>query len=219
MHFTKKLTAVLLTACMVVAAVPGAFATETTVTVETPETANLTEVDGSAETAVKIHSAAATTFKVTVPTSVTIAINADGTVTCPDNYQISNSSGADVQVSAITMTAADGWTLAKYADNDNLSAEKFNSQILSFQLSVGTDPKDDKATTVATKSKNSNNLSHTASSWASCWTIAGKSDLAITMAAKSSPFDSNGINSIGDNAQVAKITFTIGWANPATTNT
>ena len=61
--------------------------------------------------------AAAPTFRVTMPTAFTINVAADGTVTTAKNLEITNLSNGAVKVTAMAATAADGWTIKDY-END-----------------------------------------------------------------------------------------------------
>jgi hypothetical protein len=210
MHFTKKLAAVLLTASLVVAAVPGAFATEITSTDDETTTngtvyESLTNGSCDATTTIKL-TASAPTFKVTVPTSISIAVKSDGSVVCPTNYNIVNGSGAAVKVSNVTMSKKTNWTLAQYGND--LSLLQFDSKTLSFQLSATSGQTTDNAKTDGINAA----LTHSQTLWQTYWTIGKGSTLNVGVAADSSPFT----DPITTSTDVASIVFTIGWANPAT---
>jgi hypothetical protein len=157
--------------------------------------------------------ASAPTFKVTVPTSISIAVKSDGSVVCPTNYNIVNGSGAAVKVSSVTMTAKTGWSLASYGDD--LSLLKFDSKTLSFQLSAKSGQTTDNAKTDGTNAALTHDKAtqENANLWQTYWTIGKGGTLNVGVAADSSPFT----NPITTSEDVASIVFTIGWANPAST--
>ena len=62
----------------------------------------------------------AATFSVTVPSSLPVAVAADGAITVADNAAIVNNSVAPVKVTNATVTANTGWTLIPF-DTDPTS--------------------------------------------------------------------------------------------------
>lgn len=86
----KRLYGVLLTVMMMVAAVIPVSAANTDVTVEVK----------------------ATTVSVTVPSTLPIVFNEDGTNAVPSNWKVENNSAiAGIHLTKIEMTGADGWKL------------------------------------------------------------------------------------------------------------
>ena len=65
--------------------------------------------------------AQATTFSVTVPAVLPVALAADGSVVCATDAKIVNHSGAPVVVSSIEINGLDGWDVLDY---DSFSAAR-----------------------------------------------------------------------------------------------
>lgn len=66
-------------------------------------------------------------ISVTVPTSFTLLVKADGT-TLGGNSEIANNSSAPIKIHDIKLTAESGWTLV--SGNENLDKEKIGSKKL-----------------------------------------------------------------------------------------
>ena len=164
--------------------------------------ADINTSGGTGATPVQL-TAAATTFDVTVPTSIAITVNADGTVTCPSAFavKIHNASAGAVKVSNIAMNNGT-WTLASYngGSRDLLAQEKVNAKKLGFQLSVSGD-------TAATATDGNQTLTHDASKWV----INPNSDLEITTAAIATAVS----EAISAAENAAEVVFTIGWNTAA----
>ena len=164
--------------------------------------ADINTSGGTGATPVQL-TAAATTFDVTVPTSIAITVNADGTVTCPSAsaVKIHNASAGAVKVSNIAMNNGT-WTLASYNGGirDLLAQEKVNAKKLGFQLSVSGD-------TAATATNGNQTLTHDASKWV----INPNSDLEITTAAIATAVS----EAISAAENAAEVVFTIGWNTAA----
>lgn len=177
----KKIVALCLSAALAAAMLVPAYAAVTT-------------PGGTGETTVQLTADAAT-FDVTVPTTIAIKVNADGTVTCPSNVEISNNSTAGVKVTKIEMNNGD-WSLVSY--NTDFAHEKVDTHKLGFQMQAGSD-------TVATSTDGNQTLTHNEADW----TMAAKGDkVTVTCDAKASAVSA----AIADGATAATIVFTIGWA-------
>lgn len=139
MKNAKKLLATALSVALVIGCFVSASAAETVQT-----------SGGTGETTV-VLTAEAATFSVTVPTSIPIRVNADGSVTCPDNVEILNESTAAVQVTKIDMK--DGaWSLVPFTTD--MSQERVDSKKLGFQMTAGED-------VVATAATGDQTIAHT----------------------------------------------------------
>lgn len=67
----------------------------------------------------------ATTFSVTVPTSLPVNLSADGTVTVADNAVISNNSGGPVKVTGIQVNGKNTWEIVEPGKNySNVAMDK-----------------------------------------------------------------------------------------------
>lgn len=143
--------------------------------------------------------ASASTFSVTVPTSIAITVNADGSVTCPDSsaVQISNSSAGPVKVTNIRMNNGT-WGLVSYngGNRSGVAAAGVDSNKLGFKLEANGD-------TAATSKDGSQDLSHTESKWV----INGGSALSITTSAIASAVS----QSTSQAETAATLIFTIAW--------
>lgn len=69
----------------------------------------------TAESRVVLTDAEAATFSVTVPSTLPMALKADGTVETANNAKIINNSGAPVVVSAIEVKGLNGWDILDYS--------------------------------------------------------------------------------------------------------
>lgn len=70
-----------------------------------------------AESRVVLTSAAPAVFSVTVPSSLPVALKADGTAEVATNAKIINNSVAPVVVSTIAINGLNGWSVLDYATN------------------------------------------------------------------------------------------------------
>ena len=71
-------------------------------------------------------------FSVTVPATLVLTVDERGEVYAADSAQVINRSTAAVQVTGVTVTAVNGWTLVPY-DTD-MAEEKVDSQLIGFSL-------------------------------------------------------------------------------------
>lgn len=96
----------------------GALACAMALSMSVPAFAADVETAGgnSGDIPVKV-TAAAPTFRVTMPTAFTINVAADGTVTTADNLEITNLSNGAVKVTDMTAAAADGWHIKDYQND------------------------------------------------------------------------------------------------------
>ena len=73
-----------------------------------------------------------TRFSVTVPASLNLTVSKTGMVYAASDAQIVNRSTAEVCVSAVTVTAENGWTLVPY--RRNMAEEKVDSRQIGFTI-------------------------------------------------------------------------------------
>lgn len=73
-----------------------------------------------------------TRFSVTVPASLSLTVSEHGEVYAANNAAIINNSTGAVEVTGVTLTAANGWTLVPY--NYNMAAAQVNSKLIGFAL-------------------------------------------------------------------------------------
>lgn len=151
--------------------------------------------DGASATTTVTLTADAATFNVTVPTSIAIRVNADGSVTCPTDVKITNNSTAAVKVSAIEMRKGT-WSLVPFTTD--MAAERVDAKKLGFSMTAGGN------TVKTTSSADSQTLSHTAANW----TIEKSANLPIQCSAVASAVSS----ATSTPATAASIIFTLAWA-------
>lgn len=147
---------------------------------------------GDAESAVKLDAAAAT-FSVTVPTSLDMALAADGTVTCATNAKIVNNGYAPVEVTAIAVNDATGWTKVAFSDATTFKTYKVDSK--QYAMKIGTEGNLQDAST---------GLS--AAGGIIGTDIDGGTDLAFSYDGLISSFSET-----TNNQTVATVVFTVGW--------
>ena len=94
----------------------------------------LVTTPGAGNTPVKL-TAEASTFNVTVPTDITLAVGADGTVTAPSNVKIINNSSGPVKVTSVAMNNGT-WKMTDYngGSRTKIAAEKVGSKKLGLSL-------------------------------------------------------------------------------------
>ena len=119
----KKFVSMMLSLCLVMALSVPAFAASTI------------SAGGDADSTVMLDAAAAT-FSVTVPTSLDMALAADGTVTCATNAKITNNGYAPVEVTAIAVNDATGWTKVAFSDATTFKTYRVNSK--QYAMKIGT---------------------------------------------------------------------------------
>jgi hypothetical protein len=128
-------------------------------------------------------------FSVTVPASLALIVDENGTVFAANSAAISNNSTGDVAITNITVSAVNGWTLAPY--NRNTAGEKVDSRCIGFSLNRA----------ATTKSSSSETLTLVGD-----WTIARGGTLPLTYDAVVSAL------SQAVNEQVLTVVFVINWA-------
>ena len=73
-----------------------------------------------------------TFFSVTVPANMSLTVSNDGEVYAATNAAVINNSSHAVEITAVTITAGDNWTLVPY--DYNMADEKVNSRLIGFYL-------------------------------------------------------------------------------------
>lgn len=98
--------------------------------------ANDVSAPGAGTTPVTV-TAEASTFNVTVPTAIPLAVKADGTVTVPENVEIINNSSGPVKVTSVAMNSS-AWSMTDYngGDRAKLAAAKVGSKKLGLSLTA-----------------------------------------------------------------------------------
>ena len=98
--------------------------------------ANDVSAPGAGTTPVTV-TAEASTFNVTVPTAIPLAVKADGTVTVPENVEIINNSSGPVKVTSVAMNNS-AWSMTDYngGDRAKLAAAKGGSKKLGLSLTA-----------------------------------------------------------------------------------
>lgn len=96
----------------------------------------LVTAPGAGTTPVTV-TAEASTFNVTVPTAIPLAVKADGTVTVPENVEIINNSSGPVKVTSVAMNNS-AWSMTDYngGDRAKLAAAKVGSKKLGLSLTA-----------------------------------------------------------------------------------
>ena len=188
-----KRTASLLMSSALIASALGmsAFAAEGPVTVTTP---------GAGTTPVTL-TADASTFNVTVPTEIPLAVKADGTVTVPGNLEIVNNSSGPVKVTSVAMNHS-VWSMTDYngGSRTKIAAEKVGSKKLGLSL---------KAKTEELASKTDGDQTLTPSKWLMQGQDGGADNakLSITVGAIATANDT--AISVAETA--ANVVFTLAW--------
>ena len=145
--------------------------------------------------------AAASTFNVTVPTSIPFVVGADSKVTSPSNVKIINNSAGPVKVAAIAMN--DGvWTMTDYngGDRSKLAAEKVGSNKLGLSLTAG-------GNTVASSKNGSQSPAIDSTKWRITGKNTGNNGLPITVGAIASAVSTKIENAV----TAANVVFTVAW--------
>lgn len=98
--------------------------------------ANDVSAPGAGTTPVTV-TAEASTFNVTVPTAIPLAVKADGSVTVPENVEIINNSSGPVKVTSVAMNNS-AWSMTDYngGDRAKLAAAKVGSKKLGLSLTA-----------------------------------------------------------------------------------
>ena len=145
--------------------------------------------------------AAASTFNVTVPTSIPLVVGADSKVTSPSGVKIINNSAGPVKVTAIAMN--DGvWTMTDYngGDRSKLAAEKVGSNKLGLSLTAG-------GNTVASSKNGSQSPAIDSTKWRITGKNTGNNGLPITVGAIASAVSTK----IEFAVTAANVVFTVAW--------
>lgn len=191
MRIKKNILAMVMAGVLSISCLPAAFA------------ANV-NAPGTGETPVTI-TAAATTFDVMVPTSITIHLNADGTVTCPDAsaVKIVNNSAGAVKVTDVTVKDS-AWTIVSYngGDRSTLAASGVDSKKLGMQFTAG-------GTTIATSTNGDHSIGTNPANWKMTGTVTAgtTNELPITCAAIASAVSA----AIDSGVTAANVVFTLAW--------
>ena len=106
------------------------------VSAATPVVAQATEINkaGNGSSTVVLDMEA-TTFDVTVPTSLPIYVSADGEVTTADDAKIVNNGHAPIMIQGIEITEKNGWTMA---ESSGLANEPVGSKTFYMEVSAPT---------------------------------------------------------------------------------
>lgn len=98
--------------------------------------ANDVSAPGAGTTPVTV-TAEASTFNVTVPTAIPLAVKADGSVTVPENVEIINNSSGPVKVTSVAMNNS-AWSMTDYngGSRAKIAAEKVGSKKLGLSLTA-----------------------------------------------------------------------------------
>ena len=197
---TKKILSLVLAGVMALALAVPAFA------------ADVTTVGGDGTTTVTLTAAANTTFSVTVPTSIELAVNADGSASV-GALTIVNKSTGPVQVSGIAITAktdnADGknWKTMDYDITDtDLAKKNVDANEFGLQFSV---------VDVADKTSGSGVIKTTgadAIELSGSWRIAGATDDSGVSSTTTPSAKATAVSSAYSLPNIASIVITIGWA-------
>lgn len=145
--------------------------------------------------------AAASTFSVTVPTSIPLVVSADSKVTSPSGVKIINNSAGPVKVTAIAMNDS-AWTMTDYnsGDRSKLAAEKVGSNKLGLSLTAG-------GNTAASSKDGSQSPTIDSSKWRITGKNTGNNELPISVGAIASAVSTKIENSV----TAANVVFTVAW--------
>ena len=162
--------------------------------------ANDVSAPGAGTTPVTV-TAEASTFNVTVPTAIPLAVKADGTVTVPENVEIINNSSGPVKVTSVAMNNS-AWSMTDYngGSRAKIAAEKVGSKKLGLSLTTKTE---------AMASKTDGNQTLTPSQWLMQGKDGGTANakLPITVGAIATANDT--AISVAETA--ANVIFTLAW--------
>lgn len=162
--------------------------------------ANDVSAPGAGTTPVTV-TAEASTFNVTVPTAIPLAVKADGTVTVPENVEIINNSSGPVKVTSVAMNNS-AWSMTDYngGSRAKIAAEKVGSKKLGLSLAAKTE---------AMASKTDGNQTLTPSQWLMQGKDGGTTNakLPITVGAIATANDT--AISVAETA--ANVIFTLAW--------
>ena len=152
---------------------------------------------GNAGTVPVTISAEATTFSVTVPTSIPLNVDANAAVTCANNLKIINNSAGPVEVTGISVQNS-AWSIVSFngGNRSSLASEKVNSNKLGIALTPNG------GTQIATSVTGNQNLTLPEDQW-------------VIPAGGNLPFECAGIatavSASASNVEAAKVVFTLAW--------
>lgn len=160
----------------------------------------LVTTPGAGNTPVKL-TAEASTFNVTVPTDITLAVGADGTVTAPSNVKIINNSSGPVKVTSVAMNNGT-WKMTDYngGSRTKIAAEKVGSKKLGLYL---------KAKTEELASNTDNDQSFAPSQWLMQGKDGGTANCELPITVKAIATASDQKISVAETA--ANVIFTLAW--------
>ena len=155
---------------------------------------------GAGNTPVKL-TAEASTFNVTVPTDITLAVGADGTVTAPSNVKIINNSSGPVKVTSVAMNNGT-WKMTDYngGSREKIAAEKVGSKKLGLSL---------KAKTEELASKTDGDQTLIPTKWLMQGKDGGTANCELPIAVKAIATASDQKISVAETA--ADVIFTLAW--------
>jgi len=197
----SKIVALVLSLCMMVCMSATAFAAE------------ITTDGGNGSTPVSLSSTkdgtiggdpTPTAMRVTLPTSLPMAMSQDGVVTTATDAKIENLSYGAVRVKSVTISAAENWTLTAYGSPNTLASAKVDSNQLGFAIRIGG------GTQAVTTANNTDTQALISTPISGCY-MTGVGDLtgncvAVEYAAIVTPL-SNAVT----NATVANVVFVVEW--------
>lgn len=134
-----------------------------------------------------ILNAEASTFSVTVPTSLPIWVDSSGVLTVSTSAKIVNNSSGPVQVSGVEFIGKNGWSLASF--DADLTTKKVGTKEVGFYLNGDT--------------TDQQTLNFTQDNWAE---ISGGSEQPLEYNANIAP------QSEALKEEIAEVIFTIGWS-------
>lgn len=160
----------------------------------------LVTAPGAGNTPVKL-TAEASTFNVTVPTDITLAVGADGTVTAPSNVKIINNSSGPVKVTSVAMNNGT-WKMTDYngGSREKIAAEKVGSKKLGLSL---------KAKTEELASKTDGDQTLIPTKWLMQGKDGGTANCELPIAVKAIATASDQKISVAETA--ADVIFTLAW--------
>ena len=199
----KKIVALILSLCMVFAMGITALAAEINTSGGSGTTpVSLTTTNGGIGGG-DSGEVTPTKLNVVVPTTLPMAMSDDGDVVTATDCRIVNNSYGAVRVKSVTITAANGWRLTKFADKSTLASEKVDAKKLGFAIRIGNGAQ------VKTKNDNNSQVLISAPTTGCYMTGAGDTDgntAKIEYAAIVTP-----LSSAVSNATVANVIFVIEW--------
>lgn len=174
MSSRAKPLACTLMALMICTFITPAFATEIT-------------TSGGDSSVNAILNAEASTFSVTVPTSLPVWVDSSGVLTVSTSAKIVNNSSGPVQVYGVEFTGKNGWSLASF--DADLTTKAVGTKEVGFYLNGDT--------------TDQHNLNFTQDNWAE---ISGGSEQPLEYNANIAP------QSEALKEEIAEVIFTIGWS-------